>query len=62
MSPHRARTGEDGRVSTVSKAHLDVAVESEAEVRRVSNDEAGIEALVSDLAALNPSLVVLEGR
>lgn len=44
----------------VSKAHLDVAVHGDAEVRRVSNNESGIEALVSELAELKPSLVVLE--
>lgn len=44
----------------VSKAHLDVAVHGESEVRRVANDESGIEALASELAQRKPSLVVLE--
>jgi len=44
----------------VSKAHLDVAVHGQSEVRRVSNDDAGIAKLVSDLAELAPALVVLE--
>lgn len=44
----------------VSKAHLDVAVHGDAEVRRVANDEEGIQALVSRLVELRPALVVLE--
>ncbi len=44
----------------VSKAHLDVAVHGEEEVRRVANDETGIERLVTDVRALRPALVVLE--
>jgi transposase len=35
-------------------------VEGEAEVRRVANDEGGIEALVSELRAMRPALVVME--
>lgn len=44
----------------VSKAHLDVAVHDEPEVRRIMNDEPGIESLVSQLVALHPVLVVME--
>jgi transposase len=44
----------------VSKGHLDVAVHGAPEVRRVANDEAGIQALVSELEELRPTLVVLE--
>ena len=44
----------------VSKAHLDVAVHGEPEVRRVTNDEEGIRDLVSSFVELGPSLVVLE--
>lgn len=44
----------------VSKDHLDVAVHGAPEVRRVTNDEPGIEALVSELKELRPTLVVLE--
>jgi len=44
----------------VSKDHLDVAVHGAPEVRRVANDEAGIQALASELEELRPTLVVLE--
>jgi len=44
----------------VSKAHLDVGVEGEPNVRRVANDEEGIEGLVSELRAMRPALVVME--
>jgi hypothetical protein len=44
----------------VSKGHLDVAVHGAPEVRRVANDEAGVQALVSELEELRPTLVVLE--
>lgn len=44
----------------VSKAHLDVARHDDEEVWRVSNDEEGIDELVSRLVELRPELVVLE--
>jgi transposase len=44
----------------VSKAHLDVAAYGDSEVRRISNDEPGIQALVIELASLRPALVVME--
>ena len=44
----------------VSKAHLDVAVDGQAEVRRVANNEEGIQEWVSEVVVLRPSLVVLE--
>ena len=44
----------------VSKAHLDVAVHGEVEVRRVVNDEQGIQGLVAELVQMSPALVVLE--
>ena len=44
----------------VSKAHLDVARHDDEEVWRVSNDEEGIDELVSRLVELCPELVVLE--
>jgi transposase len=44
----------------VSKACLDVCVSSEQAVWSVSNDDAGIDALVQRLAAVSPALVVLE--
>lgn len=44
----------------VSKAHLDVAVHEDEGVRRVANDEEGIQRLLSELVALGPALVVLE--
>jgi transposase len=44
----------------VSKDHLDVAVHGAPEVRRVANDGAGIQALVSELEELRPTLVLLE--
>lgn len=44
----------------VSKAHLDVAVHGEVEVRRVVNDEQGIQGLVAELVEMSPALVVLE--
>lgn len=44
----------------VSKAHLDVAVQGEDEVRRVGNDGEGIERLVTEFSELLPTLVVLE--
>lgn len=44
----------------VAKACLDVASSGEARPWRVTNDEAGIAALVADLTARKPRLVVLE--
>lgn len=44
----------------VSKNWLDVAVHEQAEVWRVSNDEAGIASLVKTLKKLKPRLIVLE--
>jgi transposase len=44
----------------VSKGHLDVAVHDQPDVRRVANDEAGIQELVAELVTLRSSLVVLE--
>lgn len=44
----------------VSKAHLDVGIYGEAEVRRVTNDEGGIQGLVSEFAQLSGCLVVME--
>ena len=44
----------------VSKARLDVAMRPSAEKLSVSNDEAGIEALVKRLSELKPALIVLE--
>lgn len=44
----------------ISKAWLDVAVQEQEEVFRVSNDEAGIASLVKRLKKLKPTLIVLE--
>lgn len=44
----------------VSKAHLDVAVHAPAQVWRVENCEQGIAALLPQLQALQPTLIVLE--
>ena len=44
----------------VSKARLDVAMRPSAEKLSVSNDEAGIQALVKRLSELKPVLIVLE--
>ena len=44
----------------VSKARLDVAIRPSAEKLSVSNDEAGIQALVKRLSELKPVLIVLE--
>ena len=44
----------------VSKAQLDVAVMPEGAAFRISNDEAGIEALLARLKPLHPDLVVME--
>lgn len=44
----------------VSKAHLDVAVHGEPEIRRVGNEEEEIHDLVKELARLSPALVVVE--
>lgn len=44
----------------ISKAHLDRAVHGRDDVRRLANDEDGIQALVSELLELRPTLVVLE--
>ena len=44
----------------VSKARLDVAMRPLAEKLSVSNDEAGIKALVKRLSELKPVLIVLE--
>src|SRR5580765_323928 len=45
----------------VSKARLDVAIRSAAEKVTVSNDEAGIQALVTRLSEIKPALILLEG-
>jgi transposase len=44
----------------VAKAWLDVASAGDEPVRRFANDEAGIAAVVADLAAQGPALIVLE--
>ena len=44
----------------VSKARLDVAIRPSAEKLSVSNDEAGIQALVTQLSEIKPALIVLE--
>jgi transposase len=44
----------------VSKDHLDIAVHGNSEVRRVPNDEEGIQELVSEFIGVRPTLVVLE--
>ncbi len=44
----------------VAKTHLDVAVRPTGERWRVTNDEGGIEAIVSRLGAVEPALIVLE--
>ena len=44
----------------VSQASLDIAVRPTAETWQVSNDEAGITTLVTQLQALAPTLLVLE--
>lgn len=44
----------------VAKAHLDLAVHLSGDPWRVSNDEAGISAIVTHLRKLGPTLVVLE--
>jgi len=44
----------------VSKARLDVAIRPSAEKLSVSNDEAGIQALVTRLSEIKPALIVLE--
>ena len=44
----------------VSKARLDVAIRPSAEKLSVSNDEAGIQALVTRLSKIKPALIVLE--
>ena len=44
----------------VSQASLDIAVRPTAETWQVSNDEAGITTLVTQLQALAPTLIVLE--
>ncbi len=44
----------------VAKTHLDVAVRPTGERWRVTNDEEGIEAIVSRLGAVEPALIVLE--
>jgi transposase len=44
----------------VSKATLDVALGSDADVRSVSNDEAGVAGLADQLAKVAPTLVVME--
>ncbi len=44
----------------VSKAHLDIAVQSTGACWQVDNDEAGITALVQKLTELTPTLIVLE--
>ncbi|HET6344948.1 MAG TPA: IS110 family transposase [Myxococcota bacterium] len=55
MSEHQTWIGID-----VAKAWLDVASAGGAPVRRFANDEAGIAAVVADLAAQGPALIVLE--
>ena len=44
----------------VAKARVDVAVRSGGDRSEVSNDEAGIAALVSQMQQLNPVALVLE--
>ncbi len=44
----------------VAKAHLDLAAHLSGDPWRVSNDEAGISAVVTHLRELDPTLVVLE--
>jgi transposase len=44
----------------VSKATLDVALGSDGKVVQVGNDEAGVGALVAQLEAISPALVVME--
>ena len=44
----------------VSKAHLDVAVHAPAQGWRVENSEMGIAALLAQVQALQPTLIVLE--
>jgi transposase len=44
----------------VSKARLDVAIRPSAEKLSVSNNEAGIQALVTRLSEIKPALIVLE--
>ncbi len=44
----------------VPKTHLDVAVRPRSEQWRVSNDEEGIQAILSRLRAVEPTLIVLE--
>ncbi len=44
----------------VSKAHLDIALAAPARTWQVENSESGIAALIPQLQALQPSLVVLE--
>jgi transposase len=44
----------------VAKAYLDLAVHPKSDPWRVSNDEAGINAIVAHLQELTPTLVVLE--
>lgn len=44
----------------VSKAHLDVALSTEPKVRRFTNDDAGIQQLLSVLLPLDPQRIALE--
>lgn len=44
----------------VAAAHLDVALHPKGEAWRVTNDDAGVRALVERLTAVRPALVVLE--
>ncbi len=44
----------------VSKAHLDLAVHLSGEPRRMANDDAGIDAIVTHLRGLDPTLIVVE--
>lgn len=66
VSPHRTRKGEKRKMSDVyagidvSKEYLDVAVLPAGEVKRYSNDEAGIEKLSLRLKRLAVRLVVME--
>jgi transposase len=44
----------------VSKGHLDVSVRPSSEVFRVANSESGIAELVTKIAAMSPTLIVME--
>ncbi len=46
----------------VAKAHLDLAVHLSGEPWRVTNDDAGINAVVTHFRELHPTLIVVEPR